>query len=234
MRARAVLFLAASLVLASACRSAAPGGSGSGSGAPAAHDALAEAPVVVPPFAVREGAPDLYLAWYDGAGAAHTATRIGDVPAEHRARVRVDSLAVPPEQKLDPDFVYVADLSKPGADGSYTVRKVARDDLERAVLPASALTVPSQATASVAAAQDIVLYGASWCGACKQARRFFQQKGLSFVDKDIEREPGARSEMLAKARAQGVSTSGIPVIDVRGVLMGGFDPRAIESALSAN
>ena len=49
----------------------------------------------------------------------------------------------------------------------------------------------------------------------------------------IEKEPGARSEMLEKARAQGVSTQGIPVIDVRGTLLGGFDANAVERLLAS-
>jgi glutaredoxin len=217
--------LALVLALAGACRSTPSEPS------PRA-DAVASAPEVTPPFAVRPGAQDLLLAWYDAKGEAHTASAIDDVPAAERARVRVDSLAVAPEQRLDPDHVYVADLRTARPDGSFSVRKV-----ERAAYEASALPAAPEPPATIAAAptgKDIVLYGASWCGACKQARRYFQQKGLAFVDHDIEHEPEARKEMLAKARAQGVSTSGIPVIDVRGRLMGGFDPSAIESALAPN
>jgi glutaredoxin len=217
--------LALVLALAGACRSK------PNDAAPRA-DALATAPEVTPPFAVRAGAPDLLLAWYDAKGDAHTATSIDEIPAAERARVRVDSLAVAPEQRLDPDHVYVADLRSARPDGSFPVREVERAAYEASALPAA--PEPAAAVAEVATAKDIVLYGASWCGACKQARRYFQQKGLSFVDHDIEREPEARKEMLAKARAQGVSTSGIPVIDVRGRLMGGFDPSAIESALAPN
>jgi glutaredoxin len=218
--------LAFALALAGACRST------PSEVAPRA-DALATAPEVAPPFAVRAGAPDLLLAWYDAKGEAHTATSIDDVPAAERARVRVDSLAVAPEQRLDPDHVYVADLRSSRPDGSFLVRKVERAAYEASALPAAPEPAGPIAEAP-SAANNIVLYGASWCGACKQARRYFQQKGLSFVDHDIEREPEARKEMLAKARAQGVSTSGIPVIDVRGRLMGGFDPSAIESALAPN
>jgi glutaredoxin len=194
-------------------------------------DPVASAPEVQPPFKVRDGEAGLYVTWYDGQGTAHVADKLGDVPAEHRQRVRVDSLLVAPERRLDPAFVYVADLNKRSAQGEPVVRKVVREAFESSVVPKAADAPEAPAAA---AGKDVVLYGASWCGACKQARRFFAQKGIPFVDKDIEREPEARSEMLAKARAQGVSTSGIPVIDVRGVMMGGFDPRRIESALAAN
>jgi len=91
---------------------------------------------------------------------------------------------------------------------------------------------PSAAAGTLARTSDVIIYGASWCGACKQAARFLSQKGVPFVEKDIEKEPGARSEMLSKAKAQGVSTNGIPVIDVHGKLLPGFDPRAVERLLA--
>lgn len=195
----------------------------------AAADPLAQAVAATPPFAVSGEAEGLLLVWYDDSGGAHAAARRSDVPEANRGRVRVDSLEIAPEQRLDPAYVYVADLRQARADGSYQVRKVQRDAFESAMAKAPAPT-PSGDGAS--ASSDVIIYGASWCGACKQAARYFSQKGVPFVEKDIEKEPAARGEMLKKAKAQGVSTSGIPVIDVRGTLLGGFDPRKVERALA--
>jgi glutaredoxin len=193
-----------------------------------AADPLAQAPRVTPPFAVAGEAEGLLLVWYDAEGAAHAAHARAEVPEASRARVRVDSLEVAPDQRLDPAFMYVADLQKPRPDGSYEVRKVAREAFE------SFISKPAPAeSAAVASASDVIIYGASWCGACKQAKRFFRDKGVAFIEKDIEKEPGARSEMLEKARAQGVSTQGIPVIDVRGKLLPGFDANAVERLLAS-
>jgi len=194
-----------------------------------ASDPLAQAALIAPPFAVQGEAEGLLLVWYDAAGEGHAVHGRAEVPAESRARVRVDSLEVAPEQRLDPAFMYVADLRKARADGSYEVRKVEREAFERFLAKASA----KPESAALASAGDVIIYGASWCGACKQAKRFFRDKGVAFIEKDIEKEPGARSEMLAKARAQGVSTQGIPVIDVRGTLMGGFDANAVERLLAS-
>jgi glutaredoxin len=98
----------------------------------------------------------------------------------------------------------------------------------------SALTKPPTPEPAVAAAKDegVIIYGASWCGACRQAAGYLRQKNVPFVEKDIEKEPGARSEMQAKAKAQGLQTSGIPVIDVHGTLLGGFSPGQIDALLS--
>ena len=146
------------------------------------------------------------------------------MPAPSRERVRVDSLEVTPEQKLDSAFVYVADLRAAQNDGAYRVEKWSRDAFEAAVSPVA----PEQA---LAAATPVILYGASWCGACKQAANFMTKRGVSFVEKDIEKEADARNEMLQKAQAQGVSTNGIPVLDVHGTLMAGFDEERLGALL---
>jgi glutaredoxin len=192
-------------------------------------DPLAGISAVTPPFHVQGEAEGLLLVWYDGEGAAHTAHARTEVPAASRARVRVDSLELAPDQRLDPAFMYVADLRKARTDGSYEVRKVAREAFESFISKPAA----QPEHAAVASESDVIIYGASWCGACKQAKRFFQNKGVAFIEKDIEKEPGARSEMMEKARAQGVSTQGIPVLDVRGKMMGGFDANAVERLLAS-
>lgn len=190
-------------------------------------DVLAQAELTTPPFEVRGEAEGLLLVWYDAKGEAHTASSRTEIPESSRAQVRVDALEVAPDKRLDPDHVFVADLRTPADDGRYPVRKVARAALEASL--ASAAGESAQAAAKSA---DVILYGASWCGACKQAKQYLAQKGVPFIEKDIEREPSARSEMLAKAKEQGVNASGIPVIDVRGRLMGGFNPARLEQLLT--
>src|SRR2546430_556441 len=77
---------------------------------------------------------------------------------------------------------------------------------------------------------DIVLYGTSWCGFCKKARAWLVNRGVAFVERDIETEPGAAEELAGKAAAAGVVPRGVPVIDVRGQLILGFDVAALEHA----
>ena len=189
-------------------------------------EVVASGESVKPPFKVAGEAEGLLLVYYDEAGAPHTAQKRADVPEAQRAFVRVDSLEVAPEQRLDPAFMYVADLRKPQADGSYPVRKVQREVFEASFVKAAGEQVAANGKS------DVIIYGASWCGACKQAARYLTQKGVPFVERDIEREPEARSEMLTKAREQGVSANGIPVIDVYGKLLGGFDPVAVDRLLA--
>ena len=137
-----------------------------------------------------------------------------------------------PEERLDPAFVYVADLRQPGEGGSYVVRKLSRDAFDALVDEATGANEPAAVASNEPAGfggghgdpnADIIIYGASWCGACRSTASFLRQRGVPFQEKDIERDPGARSEMLQKARAAGVSANGIPVIDFRGRILTGFD-----------
>ncbi len=179
-----------------------------------------------PPFALQGEAEGLLLVWYDAEGAAHTASQRSEIPEERRHQVRVDSLEVAPEARLDPGQIYVADLREAAEDGQYPVWRVSREAFEAAL-------VKAEPQVAQQVAQGVVLYSASWCGACRQAAQYMRQHQIPFVEKDIEKEPGARDEMQAKARAQGIRTSGIPVIDVNGTLMTGFNPERLQALLKS-
>jgi hypothetical protein len=71
--------------------------------------------VVDPPFEVRGDATGLLLVWYDEDG-VHTAATREEIPAGQREHVRVDDLRLAPDERLDPELVYVADLSEAGGD----------------------------------------------------------------------------------------------------------------------
>ena len=216
--------------LAIGCGNPAPSSGAAKQPAQSVAGTLAHAEVVTPPFEVKGEAEGLLLVWYDEHGAAHSASNRAEVPEARRDSVRVDALEVAPDQRLDPAYVYVADLRAPGAEGRYPVRKVAREAFETALASGPAHAGEKGATGS----GDVIIYGASWCGACKQAAQYFTQKGVPFVEKDIEKQPGARTEMMTKAKAQGVQTGGIPVIDVRGTLLPGFNAMRIEQLLASN
>ncbi|MBV8672994.1 MAG: glutaredoxin family protein [Acidobacteriaceae bacterium] len=43
---------------------------------------------------------------------------------------------------------------------------------------------------------QIVLYSASWCRDCREAKRFLEKHNLSFTEIDIESTPGAAAELI--------------------------------------
>jgi glutaredoxin len=77
----------------------------------------------------------------------------------------------------------------------------------------------------------VTIYGTSWCGACRAAREYLTGRKIPFADKDIEKDPEAARELTTKAAKMGIPTDRVPVIDVRGRLLLGFDRARIEALL---
>lgn len=182
---------------------------------------------VTPPFRVAGEVEGLLLVWFDATG-PHTASARKDIPLERRQHVRVDSLALAPEARLDSEWIYLTDLRTPAPDGSFPVRKVRRAAFDQAIERAQ---VGAEEPGRVST-EDVILYGAAWCGACRQAERYLRERGIPFVEKDIEKDPAARRELSEKARRAGIAASGIPVLDVGGTLVQGFDRAALERLLA--
>ncbi len=224
---RHLLVVALSITLVSVAAACSSGASAENvePGAAASVDLASAGEVIDPPFAVRGEAEGLMLTWFDAEG-THLAERRADVPEAARAEVRVDSASLAPDDR-DPDHVLVADLREASEGGSYVVRRVTRDQFDARVRGAREAAV----AANTAAAGEIVVFGASWCGACRQAEAHLRERGVAFEERDIEADPSARQDMIRRARAAGITPNGIPVIDVRGRVMQGFDARAIDRAI---
>src|SRR6185312_17310634 len=79
----------------------------------------------------------------------------------------------------------------------------------------------------------VTIYGTSWCGACRAAREYMTSHNIPFADKDIERDPDAARELAEKAAKMGIPTDRVPVLDVRGRLLLGFDRARVEALLGA-
>jgi glutaredoxin len=199
---------------------------------PESEPVVSEAEIVQPPFPMRGELDGLLLVWFDAEG-PHTAQKRSDVPEARRQYVRVDSLSLAPDARLDAAYVYLADLRAAGSDGGYVVRKVTRGSFEALLGGAR--------TAAIAAAQpvvdpnaDVVVYGASWCGACRQTEAYLRSRNIPFVERDIERDPAAQQEMTRKAQAAGLNPTGIPVIDFRGQILLGFDRGSIDRLIASS
>lgn len=186
----------------------------------------------------RTDRTDLLFVWIDESGDTHVEVSPDAVPKDHRDVVRL----------IDPNVSSGERIALVSLDevegGKYAIKIVPRDDFENvsmkrraehgvAVLPsAGAASKPAAAAGAEANARSpVIIYGAEWCGPCHQAAAYLRQRGIPFVEKDIDKDPAAQKEMRAKLRAAGLSGGSIPVIDVRGRVMQGFSASAVDAAL---
>lgn len=183
-----------------------------------------------PPI-VTDQSGDLLFTWIDPAGGGHVEQKISEVPIVARETVRVAD----PSRDPPPDQVWVVDLRTPGPGGAYPVRTIKRSEWEAIAVSRrdGGVLVPRAATSAPPPAQpQVIIYGASWCGPCHQAAAHLKQKGVAFVEKDIEQDSSAAREMQAKLAKAGKRGGSIPVLDVRGRILIGFDAPALDAALA--
>ncbi len=189
--------------------------------------------------------------YVEPAGTFATTDKPETVPEGARAIVRVFDPA--DMAKTDsPGQVYVTDLNQLLKSGKAPARAMSRDAFETAALgqlppgESSALashgrgaegeTPPAGATPPPAWPADagapvVTIYGTSWCGACRAARQYLTERRVPFADKDIERDPAAARELSEKAAKSGIPTDSVPIIEVRGRLLRGFDRARIDALL---
>ncbi len=64
----------------------------------------------------------------------------------------------------------------------------------------------------------VIIYSTSTCVYCKMAKAFFKEKGVEYEEKDVALDMKAREEMVHKS-----GQLGVPVIDIGGKIVVGFD-----------
>lgn len=71
---------------------------------------------------------------------------------------------------------------------------------------------------------NVTIYSTPWCGWCRRTKDYFKQHNVPYTEKDVAADTAAREEMVAKSQQLGV-----PVIDIDGTIVVGFDqPRLAE------
>ncbi len=78
----------------------------------------------------------------------------------------------------------------------------------------------------MATAKKVTIYSTPTCVYCRMAKDFFGEHHVPYVEHNVASDIKAREEMFAKSRQMGV-----PVIDVDGQIIVGFDKRTLESLL---
>lgn len=76
--------------------------------------------------------------------------------------------------------------------------------------------------------KSVTIYTTPTCVYCRMTKAFFKEKQVSYTEKDVVMDEKAREEMVHKS-----GQLGVPVIDVGGTIIVGFDKDALVRALGA-
>lgn len=72
----------------------------------------------------------------------------------------------------------------------------------------------------------IIVYGAEWCAFCHEAMRYFDKLGVKYDYKNVDHDQAALRAAVEKS-----NQTGIPVLDIDGEIIIGFDRPRIDKAL---
>jgi glutaredoxin len=216
--AGAAVVLAALGLLFAACNrvesspgEAASAASSSASGEPAEVDVeTASAPP--PGSGLTSLGPDaetrIYYQYIDARGSVRFAERLDDVPEAWRDKVGYLELDSPPP--MTP------------ADA----QRVRDERYARANPRASS----GSSSGDAGRAMDrfgpkVVLYYADWCGYCKRAKAHLDRQGVEYELRDVD-NPHIKQELFAKTGG-----GGIPVIEIDGRIMKGYNAQRLDEML---
>ena len=147
---------------------------------------------------------DVYYQYVDDSGTVHFVQNLGDVPARWHSRagrIEVEKTA-PAPRRGDP---------RPATTG----RAAAKKSTQR---PAAYRTDP-----------EVVVYTTTWCGWCRKTLAFLDERGVRYVNKDIEANDWNRDELIEKT-----GRTSIPVVEINGEIIRGYNAERMEQLLAGS
>lgn len=75
---------------------------------------------------------------------------------------------------------------------------------------------------------SITIYSTSWCAFCHTEMQWLDKLGIPYISKDVEADKDAYEELIKK---NGGSYSGVPVTDIAGDIILGFDRPKLQDAI---
>ena len=73
---------------------------------------------------------------------------------------------------------------------------------------------------------QVTIYSADWCGFGQAAKQYLNRAGVKFSEKNVDEKREYAEEAMQKS-----GQTGIPVLDINGTIIVGFDRARIDSAL---
>lgn len=74
---------------------------------------------------------------------------------------------------------------------------------------------------------DVIVYSTPSCPYCVMAKNFLKENNILFKDVDVSKDKARAMEMVEKSGQMGV-----PVLDVKGNIIVGFQPQIISNLLN--
>ncbi len=72
----------------------------------------------------------------------------------------------------------------------------------------------------------VIVFSTPTCSYCNMAKQYFRQKNVKYVDVDVSRDAAAARDMVRRSGQMGV-----PVIDIGGKVIVGFNRQKIDQLL---
>ncbi len=73
----------------------------------------------------------------------------------------------------------------------------------------------------------VIVYSTPTCPYCHKAKDYLTEKGVEFEDVDVAKDQDRAKEMVEKSGQMGV-----PVLDINGTIIVGFDKAKMDEALA--
>lgn len=73
---------------------------------------------------------------------------------------------------------------------------------------------------------SVTIYSADWCAFCHAAKQYMDKLGVAYTERNVEEDPQYAAEAVQKS-----GQMGIPVLDIDGQIIVGFDRPKIDAAL---
>ena len=75
---------------------------------------------------------------------------------------------------------------------------------------------------------NVIIYSADWCAFCHAAKGYLDKLNVSYDERDVDNNQAYLKESVDKS-----GQMGIPVLDINGTIIVGFDRPKIDAALAA-
>jgi glutaredoxin len=173
------------------------------SGPSAEPAAVAEARPAAEPAAETPG--EVWYQYTDATGSVHFASSLEEIPRQWRARAGRIEMSSPRVQRAP---------SQPRP-----ARRRARGYVD----------TEDQVWGGGQPTGEVIIYTTSWCGYCRKAIAHLEERGVDYVNKDIEDDADAEREYLEKSGGR----RGVPLIDVGGQIMQGYSRSRLDQMLDA-